>query len=518
MNQLTYINNDERDIEQLISQSYQPSENQIFYSDLITIEDDIDPNHVSSDKTDDDVNVEKYLTNLSLFYSKTDQPNTIVFSRYSFLPARPEKDFILKKCFFTSTFRGKHTQIDKAYLPTNRVVEMRAERINKKWQVRIIRMGFFQPGEGNEAVSQKPTSTTASTMETAKISVPANLSISGAEIAYKQSDTGIEIKLKISREWAEVIQSGSVDIPTGLYKRQGKLQTYLLVKGDQLDEQNKIELQNNSNRLVFYQGLNYSGYDRVNQIASTIRPRPTSTTALAAVPTPNPTIPLSETTAIASRTKPTEPQLIPKTTNTRSPTQPASASAQVAKTDTKTEPKFDTPTAVPPASTSTSSSPTTASLPTTSSPESVTTDAAPAVAKEQVKPTKPIVAVPPPTTLETSGLTKAMAAQKARYRRAGWLQIVTGIAGLVGGYMAYSAIKKDYDAYKARVDQLNTGYNAWSDLSRNPTGAPLEPMSITGYGKPGVYGAYVGGAVSLGLVINSIRSFTKAGKIKPVKK
>ncbi|RIV25417.1 hypothetical protein DYU11_08960 [Fibrisoma montanum] len=495
MNQLTDKELEGRDVNYLISNSYQPGENQVFYNDLVTIEDDINPDHTSTDKTED-VTIEKYLTDLSLFYAKPDQPNTIIFSNYRFPPARQEKDFILKKVYFTSTFRGKNTKTDKAYLPTNRVVEMRAERINNKWQVRIIRFGFFQPGESMESIPQNPASPkpgNTTTAEITKVMIPENLSINGADVAYQRTDDGVEVKLKFNRDWTQVVQAGSVDIPIGWYKRQGKLPIYVWVKGDQLDEQTKIEFQKNNNRFIFYKGLTYNGFDRVIQKPVAATTQPVGTTA-SSIPTSSLTLPSSQTTAIASRPPATEPKPAVLSGSNPSETQPAPTTTQISKAELKS----DTP--IP------------------NQPASITTDAA--VAQEKTRPSTPIVKVPDKQETSTPTLTQSLTAEakarKARYRRAGWLQIVGGIAGLVGGYLSYSAIKKDYDNYKARVDQLNNNYNTWRDLTRNPTGSSLEPMSISSYGKPGMYGAYAGCAVSLALVVNSIRSFGKAGKIKPL--
>ncbi|MVM40682.1 hypothetical protein GO730_28365 [Spirosoma sp. HMF3257] len=103
---------------------------------------------------------------------------------------------------------------------------------------------------------------------------------------------------------------------------------------------------------------------------------------------------------------------------------------------------------------------------------------------------------------------------KARYRMQGWLQIAAGVAGLAGSYLAYSAIKTDYDAYSAKMEKLNTEYSNWQAVSRQPLGTAVTPLSMTSYGKPATYGVYAGGAISLGAVINGIRFLGKAGKIK----
>jgi len=141
------------------------------------------------------------------------------------------------------------------------------------------------------------------------------------------------------------------------------------------------------------------------------------------------------------------------------------------------------------------------------------------VSKAESTPAKPAVPVyekkPPVKPDLTTTLTADAKKQKARLRTLGAIQVVAGLAGLAGSYVGYSGIKKDYDAYTARVDKLNAEYTTWRDLARQPTGGPLSPMSITTYGKPGIYGAYAGAGISVLAVVNGIKSLSKASKIKP---
>ena len=68
MNLLTDQDLEAFDKDYLIKGASQPNDTkgskQVFYNDLVTIEDDIDPNHTAYDKTND-VQVDKYLTNLN---------------------------------------------------------------------------------------------------------------------------------------------------------------------------------------------------------------------------------------------------------------------------------------------------------------------------------------------------------------------------------------------------------------------------------------------------------------------
>ncbi len=450
MNQLTDPDNQARDINFIISKSSQPGPEQIFYNDLVTIEDDINPNHNSADSTDD-VTVEKYLNDLTLFYTKPEEPNTIVFSKQRFLEVQQQGELLYVKGFFTSTFKSKHTTIKKPYLPTNRVVELRAEKVNNKWQVRIIRLGFFRPGEAMQHITQtKPSAPGATpTKDGGRPTIPDNLSINSAEVPFRQSESGAAVSIKFNREWLQVVQSGAVDLPVGFYERRGKLYAY--------DDLNTVEFQNNNTRFVFHKGLEYTGFDRVMPERVVSAPIKTDSMAKplatappvkpAAAPTPKPPV-VSDTTRRIATVRPPDYEV-------KKPVEKKKERPIVAKADP---------------------------------PKSVTT--------------------------LTQSLSADAKRQKARYRTLGLLQIVGGVAGLAGSYLAYSTITKDYSTYKAQVDKLNAEYNAWRDVARNPSGSTLAPMSMSGYGKPGTYGAYAGGGISLGLIVNGIRSLGKAGRVK----
>lgn len=482
LNQATDQDLDALSKDYLITNSYQPNGNQIFYNDLVIIEDDIDPTHTNADKTDD-VSVEKYISNLYLFYAKPPEPNTIVFSNKRFTNPVQNGDLLYIKGFFTAEFKGKHTKIDKPYQPTNRVVEMRADKVNNKWQVRIIRLGFLRPGEGAESIAQTKQAAADKSVAASvngRPTIPANLSINSAEVQYRQPENSTIITLKVSRSWIDVIQSGAVDVPLGFYQRQEQWYVY--------DNQNTIELLDNGNRLIFHKGLEYSGYERVKPLVFTL---PKSDSAA------KPQLPV---VAIRPPRADTAKNIVAKTPvptkNKPVPTRPTVAVA---------EPKRST---LSPADTTIDMVVQTVPTPKIR-PEKVK------LVKEPV--IKPIIAVPASKTLAPA-LANALSAEarqrKAYFRTMGWLQIVAGVAGLAGSYAAYSSVKKDYDVYTAQVEKLNADYTNWRAIARQPTGSTMTPMSLTSYGSPGIYGAYAGGAISLGLLVNGIRSLGKAGKVK----
>ncbi|MEZ0540570.1 hypothetical protein [Fibrella arboris] len=154
--------------------------------------------------------------------------------------------------------------------------------------------------------------------------------------------------------------------------------------------------------------------------------------------------------------------------------------------------------------------------PTTPAP--VLADVPRAVEKEKLP--KPIIQKPAAMSVSPE-LKKSLTSEQQRMvagmRLRGWMQVVGGLAALGGSYVAYSGIRKEYDAYSQKVNALNAEYNLYRDLSRRDIPPPPNALSITQYGSPTIYGVYGGGVVGMGLTVNGIRTLLKAGKISKKK-
>ena len=143
-NTLSFEDLGEFERKSIITDSYSASGNKLFYNADVILEDDIQPDRVSS-KNVLDMIVDKYLTNLDLFYSKGIE-RTIFFTNVGVSNLK-KADYYYVKVFFTSTFKGKHKQLPKPYESTQRVAEVRAERNGKKWVVSISRVAFVPPND-----------------------------------------------------------------------------------------------------------------------------------------------------------------------------------------------------------------------------------------------------------------------------------------------------------------------------------------------------------------------------------
>ena len=139
----------EADRTAMIANSYANTNDfRLFHSPEVIVEDDIMPDHFNATAVAD-LKIDKYLTNLDLFYTKTAQ-RTISFS--NFVVSNVKKtDYVYAKVFFNAFFKGKYTQSEKPYQLTRRVAEVRAEKNGKKWKVTISRIAFFSPNDSVNA-------------------------------------------------------------------------------------------------------------------------------------------------------------------------------------------------------------------------------------------------------------------------------------------------------------------------------------------------------------------------------
>ncbi len=130
----------ERD--ELIGNSYVKSGNQIFTNKDVVVEDDIDPNYFSHAGVKD-VNVDRYLRDLDIFYLKSETP-TIEFSNIIASDVK-QKDYVYLEVYFESQFKSKHVTIKKPYQKTKRVATLMAKKKGRNWEMLIASVVFYDP-------------------------------------------------------------------------------------------------------------------------------------------------------------------------------------------------------------------------------------------------------------------------------------------------------------------------------------------------------------------------------------
>ncbi len=147
LNFVTFADLPPNELKEVIANSYSSSKNQIFYSKDVVIEDDIDPNYKPGNTRD--LDIEKYLNTLDVFYEKTIDAS-INFANIKVSNVK-KKDYIYVKVYFDSEFGSKFKKNGAAYHPVKRVAQLRADKAGTRWKVKIIGIGFADPNLPIEA-------------------------------------------------------------------------------------------------------------------------------------------------------------------------------------------------------------------------------------------------------------------------------------------------------------------------------------------------------------------------------
>lgn len=149
LNFVTFSDLPPNELKEVIANSYSPSKNQIFYNKEVVLEDDIDPSYKLGNTRD--LDAEKYLNTLDVFYEKTIDAS-VTFSNIKVSNVK-KKDFIYIKVYFESHFGSKFKKTGATYNPVKRVAQLRADKSGNRWKAKIIGIGFYDPNtpiEGND--------------------------------------------------------------------------------------------------------------------------------------------------------------------------------------------------------------------------------------------------------------------------------------------------------------------------------------------------------------------------------
>ena len=142
LNYVTFYDNAPSELAEVISNSYTPSRNRVFYDSRIIIEDDINPNYRLGNTKDSFA--EKYLNDLDLQYEKTTDA-TITFSNIIVSNVK-KKDYIFVKVRFDSNFGSTFKPNGTNYPIRQREALIRVEKTgNTKWEAFIVAITFYNP-------------------------------------------------------------------------------------------------------------------------------------------------------------------------------------------------------------------------------------------------------------------------------------------------------------------------------------------------------------------------------------
>lgn len=142
LNNLSDIETTETIGDILIRNSYSAGRNQIFFNRGVIIEDDIHPLRTQGKLPPEDVEVQQYLQDFTLFYEKEER-RTISFKAIRELSDVEEGQYKFLRVYFESTFSGKHKDYTSSYETSRRVAEIRIEKEGNRWRPYIAGIVYF---------------------------------------------------------------------------------------------------------------------------------------------------------------------------------------------------------------------------------------------------------------------------------------------------------------------------------------------------------------------------------------
>jgi tetratricopeptide (TPR) repeat protein len=147
LNYITFSDNAPSELQDVITNSYKSSRNQIFYKKDIIVEDDINP--VEAIGKTKDSPVEKYLNDLDLQYEKTADAS-ISFSNI-FISGVKKKEYIYVKVRFDANYASKFKPNGSTYPLRQREALIRLDNTApNKWQALIVGVSFYDPKNPTE--------------------------------------------------------------------------------------------------------------------------------------------------------------------------------------------------------------------------------------------------------------------------------------------------------------------------------------------------------------------------------
>ena len=142
LNNLSDIETTETIGDILIRNSYSSGRNQIFFNQGVIVEDDIHPLRTQGKLPPEDVEIQQYLQDFTLFYKKTER-RTISFRAIRELSDVEEGQYKFLRVYFESSFSGQHKDYTAAYETSRRVAEIRIEKEGNRWRPYIAGIVYY---------------------------------------------------------------------------------------------------------------------------------------------------------------------------------------------------------------------------------------------------------------------------------------------------------------------------------------------------------------------------------------
>ena len=182
----------------LIRNSYTSGRNQIFFNSGVIMEDDIHPLRTQGLLPSEDVEVQQYLQDFTLFYEKTSQ-RTISFQNIRELSDVEEGQYKYLRVYFESTFSGTHKEVKEAYQQTKRVAEIRIEKDGSRWRPYIAGIDYYKDPE--EATPESVEPDTSSKAQPEEITVFTPVEVDKTQVEEDPGETAeISDEIEASEE------------------------------------------------------------------------------------------------------------------------------------------------------------------------------------------------------------------------------------------------------------------------------------------------------------------------------
>jgi tetratricopeptide (TPR) repeat protein len=205
-------------------------ENALFFDSLVTLEDDLFALRADT-MFPRDVSVAQYINDLHLFYNKSTDGKSVVFSDLR-LTDLIQKDYLYLKVFYLAKYRERHRDFDENYPVRRRVATIRLDKDGKDWKVRIAGVGFLKEKSADgRVISQEEFEKEFKPFaREPKNKLPSFKEAGGDSIEFTQ------IQLRLQREfdslYAENVKSKLAE--SEALKRKEDLFKSALAKGDSL--------------------------------------------------------------------------------------------------------------------------------------------------------------------------------------------------------------------------------------------------------------------------------------------
>jgi tetratricopeptide (TPR) repeat protein len=205
-------------------------EDRLFYDSLVTLEDDLfalNPDTMFAR----DVSVPQYLNDLHLFYTKSADGKSILFSDLR-LSDVVKKEYLYLKLYFLTKYRERHKDFNQNYPGRRRIAILRIDREQDGWKVRIAGISLVREKkpDGNPWNEDEFEKEYKPFVKDRKNKLPTFLGASGDSIEFTRQQ--LKLQHEYDSLYAEAVQTKLVQ--SEAQKKREDLFREAIARGDSL--------------------------------------------------------------------------------------------------------------------------------------------------------------------------------------------------------------------------------------------------------------------------------------------